>query len=200
MDEKKEQEKGNGENVEKRQESEGNGSESQSGEQKSEEEVLKDRLLRLAAEFDNYKKRVAVEIEGAKNIGKAEILKGLLPIIDEFELAIDSMPSDNIKKGIELIYSNFIDLLESEGLKCIDTSGKYDPYVHEIITTRESDKKEGTILETVRKGYTFNNILLRPAAVVVSKSKEEDSAGGQKGQQGGSDSGDDAGKKSKSDA
>jgi molecular chaperone GrpE len=133
---------------------------------------LKERLLRLAAEFDNYKKRVAKEIENAKTLGKAELMKKLLPTIDEFELALSVSKESKEIKGFQMIYSNFIDSLKSEGLSEIETNGKYDPYKHEIILTRESKEKEGTIIEVVRKGYMLNDILLRPATVIVAKNKE----------------------------
>jgi molecular chaperone GrpE len=134
---------------------------------------MKDKLLRLAAEFDNYKKRSAKELEAAKDMGKAELVKTLLPTLDEFELALsalnDSEHDRQHLKGVELVFSNILGSLRSAGLKEVDSKGKYDPYRHEIIMTRESKEPEGTIIEVVRKGYTFNNMLLRPSAVIVSK-------------------------------
>ena len=133
---------------------------------------LKDRLLRLAAEFDNYKKRTAKENENAKLLGKAELMRKLLPTLDEFELALSVSSKENKEiKGFEMIFSNFLDTLRSEGLEVIETDGRYDPYKHEIILTKESDKEEGSILEVVRKGYMLNGILLRPATVIVAKAK-----------------------------
>ncbi|MGA3020409.1 MAG: nucleotide exchange factor GrpE [Candidatus Micrarchaeales archaeon] len=137
---------------------------------------IKDRLLRLAAEFDNYKKKTAKDIDSAKNIGKAELIKNLLPAIDEFELALYALTNSakescNVK-GVELVFSNVIGTLKNSGLKEIEAKGKYDPYKHEIILTRDSKEEEGTIVEIVRKGYTFNDLLLRPTAVIVSKGKE----------------------------
>ena len=131
---------------------------------------LKDRLLRLAAEFDNYKKRVAKDLDGSKSTGKAELMKKLLTIVDEFELAIAAMGkgSDNIR-GVELLFSNFMDILKGEGLKEIDSRGVFDPYKHEIMLAKESNEKEGTILEVVRKGYSVNGMMLRPVSVIVSK-------------------------------
>lgn len=135
---------------------------------------LRERLLRLAAEFDNYKKRVAKNIEDAKLVGKAELMKKLLQTIDEFELALSVSSKDSKEiKGFEMIYSNLIDILKSEGLKEIETNGRYDPFKHEIILAKESNEKEGTILEVVRKGYMLNDILLRPATVIVAKPKEQ---------------------------
>ncbi len=130
---------------------------------------LKDRLLRLAAEFDNYKKRSARETDSAKLIGKAELARRLLPIVDEFELAINAIElKDSVDKGIALVFSNFIDVLKKEGLREIGSDGAFDPYRHEIMLTRNASEKEGEIVEVVRKGYMFNGIMLRPASVIVS--------------------------------
>ena len=134
-------------------------------------EDLNDRHLRLAAEFDNYKKRVAKDIENSRKAGKAELVSKLLPILDEFEIAISSIENPNSKKGIELIFSNFVTALRNEGLSEIDAEGIYDPYKHEIMMVAESKESEGTIIETVRKGYMFNGIMLRPASVIISKPK-----------------------------
>ncbi len=143
------------------------------GEMTSELDETKDRLLRLAAEFDNYKKRVAKENEELRNLSKAELVKKIIPVLDEFELAIDAMSDSKndeyMVKGMELIYSNLSSTLKNEGLSVIETQGVYDPYRHDIIMTRESEKKPGTILDVVRKGYQFNNLLVRPASVIVAK-------------------------------
>jgi molecular chaperone GrpE len=134
---------------------------------------VKDRLLRLAAEFDNYKKKTAKDIDGAKGLGKAELARMLLPTLDEFELALMALSESNNDKthtkGVELIFSNVVGTLKGAGLKEIEAKGKYDPYRHEIIMTKESSEPEGTILEVVRKGYLFGDIMLRPSAVIVSK-------------------------------
>jgi len=134
---------------------------------------LKDRLLRLAAEFDNYKKRMAKDIDNSKLVGKAELIKKLLSTLDEFELAlsVSSRESKEIK-GFEMLFSNFIGALRSEGLQEVETNGKYDPYKHEIVLARESEEEEGSILEVVRKGYMLNGVLLRPATVIVAKAKQ----------------------------
>jgi molecular chaperone GrpE len=136
---------------------------------------LKERLLRMAAEFDNYKKRVAKEIDASKTIGKIELMKKVLPTLDEFELALMAMGKDGEHaKGIELVYSNFVSSLKGAGLKEIDVDGKFDPYKHEIMLSKESKEKEGTIIGVIRKGYTFNDIVVRPASVIISKGEGED--------------------------
>lgn len=137
-------------------------------EPQSETAELKDRLLRLAAEFDNYKKRVAKDLDAAKSVGKVEMVKKLLPTLDEFELALQAMKDAEHARGVEMVYSNFLDALKSQGLEEIPAKGKADPFKHEVILARESDKKEGEIIEVVRKGYTLNGILIRPSSVIVS--------------------------------
>lgn len=133
---------------------------------------LKDQLLRLAAEFDNYKKRVKKEIENAESTGKASLLRNMLPVIDEFDLAMIAVSDSKekaIAKGIEMLYSNFMDALKKEGLGEVEADGIFDPHKHETVMVRESDERDGTILETVKKGYMFEGMLLRPASVIISK-------------------------------
>ncbi|MCL4364730.1 MAG: nucleotide exchange factor GrpE [Candidatus Marsarchaeota archaeon] len=133
---------------------------------------VKDRLLRLAAEFDNYKKRVAKDMDGAKDIGRADTIARLLPTLDEFELALGSSDrKDEHMKGIELVFSNFVSALKGQGLREIEVDGRFDPYRHEIVLSRDSDRPEGEILEVIRKGYMLNNIMLRPASVIISRGK-----------------------------
>ncbi len=101
-------------------------------------------------------------------------MRKILPTLDEFELAIKAMGNDEEHaKGIGLVYTNFVKALKSAGLKEIEVDGAFDPYKHEIMVAQESDKKEGTILEVIRKGYMFNEIVIRPAAVIVAKQKVE---------------------------
>lgn len=133
----------------------------------------KERFLRLAAEFDNYKKRVAKEMENAKDLGRAEVIKKLLTTVDEFELAISSIKEDDAHvRGIALVFSNFISSLKDLGVKEIEAKGRYDPYRHEIVLAEESNRPEGEILKVVRKGYMLNGIMIRPASVIIAKGKE----------------------------
>ncbi len=135
---------------------------------------IKERFLRLAAEFDNYKKRAAKDMESAKGRGKAELMVKILPVLDEFELAAETLDMENDKeRGIALVFSNLYDIMKKEGLREIESIGIFDPYKHEIILAKESEKKEGTIIKAIRKGYMFNEIMLRPAYVIVSKGAGE---------------------------
>lgn len=172
-EEKKEEAKPSGES--KPQVQNGKGKNETQEHKPDENAEMKERLLRLAAEFDNYKKRMAKDVDEAKNTGKAELVRKILPTLDEFEIAINAMGNEksDARKGIELMYSNLYDSLKREGLKTVDSEGRYDPYKHEIVLVREGEGDEGMILETIRKGYTFNSILIRPASVIVSKGKQK---------------------------
>ena len=144
--------------------------ESEESDNANEAADLRDRLLRLAAEFDNYKKRVAKDIDSSKRLGKAELMRSVVPVLDEFELAIDAKGlDDDTAKGIELVYSNLVESLKREGLRVIDSNGKFDPFRHEIMLTKESGEEDGTIIGVTRKGYVMGDILIRPASVIVSK-------------------------------
>lgn len=136
---------------------------------------MREQMLRIAAEFDNYKKRVKKDIEGAESLGKAALIKDMLPIIDEFELAmiaVNGTKDRNLARGIEMLYSNFMDVMKKEGLKEVNADGTFDPYKHETVMVKESSEKDGTILEVVKKGYMFEDRLIRPASVIISKATE----------------------------
>lgn len=161
---------------EKREKDQQESSEPKEAPNKNEESAeLRERLLRLAAEFDNYKKRVAKEIDESKSLGKAEFVRKILPTLDEFELAIAAMDGGNgSAKGIEMVYANLLAALKAEGLQQIDGKGKADPYKHDVVMVREDGKEDGTIIEVVRKGYAFNGMLIRPASVIISKGKAQE--------------------------
>ena len=126
-------------------------------------------LQRLQAEFENYKKRN--ENDNAKFIKLAnkELIKQLLPILDNFQLAFQNKDSKEFVKGMELIYSNFFSILEENGLKKIDCKGKFDPYKHEVLLTEKSKQEPETILEELQSGFTLNGEVIRNAKVKVSK-------------------------------
>jgi len=152
----------------------------QQEQEKPQEEDFREKFLRMAAEFDNYKKRTRSDVDNAKRVGKAEMLRSLLLVLDEFELAlINAEANENndksFMKGIEMVYSNFLEALRKEGLDEMNATGMFDPYRHEIIMTREdSRRKPGTIIEVTKKGYLFGDTVLRPASVIVAKEKTED--------------------------
>lgn len=142
---------------------------------KKEYDELKEQMLRIAAEFDNYKKRTRNDVENARSIGKAEAIGGLLPVLDEFELAMLSMTKADptLAKGVEMIFSNMVDALNALGLKEVKAEGLYDPHFHEPILTMESDRKPGTILQVTKKGYMLNDLLIRPASVIIAGDRKD---------------------------
>jgi molecular chaperone GrpE len=149
---------------------------------KSEEQIkeLEDRLLRLAAEFDNYRKRTNKEFSYLVKNANEKLILQLLDTLDNFQRALDSAKTsndyENFHKGVELIYTHMKDLLAKEGLKEIDAIGKpFDPNFHEAVTQAESDEyKEGIVMEEISKGYLLNDRLLRASKVVVSKGKSKE--------------------------
>jgi len=132
---------------------------------------LTETLQRLQAEFENYKKRNEKECSDYKSYAQEQLIKQLLIIIDNFELALQNHNSpQEFSKGVELIYAQLFSLLEDKGLKVIKAKGeKFDPYKHEAMLTEESKKKPNTVLEELQKGYTLNEKVIRHTKVKVSK-------------------------------
>ncbi|MFH1506496.1 MAG: nucleotide exchange factor GrpE [archaeon] len=132
---------------------------------------LTDTLQRLQAEFENYKKRLEKDACDFRNHATAETIKKLLPILDNFELALNKADKkDDFYKGMELIFAQFIDILEEQGLKIIPCIGeKFDPYKHEALLTEKCDKAPNTVTEELQKGYMLNNKLIRHSKVKVAK-------------------------------
>ncbi|MFH1701460.1 MAG: nucleotide exchange factor GrpE [Candidatus Zixiibacteriota bacterium] len=146
-----------------------------------------ERYIRLAAEFDNYKKRTAREFGDLIKTANTRLLRSLVQIADNFERALDKNNiNDNVeayKQGIELIYNQFAELLIKENVKPIEAIGKaFDPNLHEAMIQQNSDDyEEGVVMEEIQKGYQINDRVLRHAGVIVSsgpkpkKDKEENS-------------------------
>jgi len=134
---------------------------------------LYDKFLRLAAEFENYKKRTAKEYARVVDMASDSILREFLDVVDDFERAKTHAGSDadTLAQGLELIYSKLLELLSRHGVRQIDSIGKsFDPMYHEAIMQIESaDKDDGSIVEEIQKGYSINNRVLRPARVIVTR-------------------------------
>ena len=139
-----------------------------------ERDAAQDRLLRTAAEFDNYRKRVERERRDQGDAMIADALTDLLPIIDDLERALQA-PSgsdgDALRKGVELIHRQMLDLLRKRGVKTIQAVGAdFDPRFHESIVSEAAvDRREGEVLQELRRGYMLGERLLRPAMVKVAK-------------------------------
>lgn len=132
--------------------------------------------LFLMAEFDNYRKRTVKEkAELIKNGGEKAML-GLLPVIDDFERAIDAIDKssdvESLKEGVDLIYNKFMKYLESQQVKPMESTGTdFDADVYEAVTTfpAPDESMKGKVIDTVQKGYTINEKVLRHAKVVVGQ-------------------------------
>lgn len=132
-----------------------------------------DRLLRLAAEFENYKKRTRREWELHEKQANAGLVKGLLHVLDDFNRALEASgdAGENFKAGVRLISASLTGILGSNGLSEIDAAGKpFDPQVHEAVGEVETgDIEPGHVAEVLQRGYMFNDQVLRPARVLVAK-------------------------------
>jgi len=139
-----------------------------------EKDTLQDRLLRTAAEFDNYRKRVERERREYSEYAGADILSDMLPIVDDLERALQA-PSggeaDSFRRGVELIHKQMTDLLRKRGVKSIEAVGtQFDPRYHEaVIQEVSSEHREGEVMAELRRGYTLGDRLLRPTTVKVAK-------------------------------
>jgi molecular chaperone GrpE len=137
-----------------------------------------DQLLRLGAEFENYKKRVQKEKSDLIKFGNESLLKALLPILDNLERTIDHGKKMNengpLLQGAEIILRQFLTILERFGVKPVAAMGEsFDPEKHEALSQAESDQEPDRVISELEKGYLFHERLLRPAKVVVSKALPE---------------------------
>ena len=137
---------------------------------------LNNRFLRLYAEFENYRKRTNKERLDLITNANSDLLKDLIPVIDDFERAItnnaDADDIEGIKEGFSLIYNKYKGLLQSKGLKAMEAKGEvFDPELHEAIANlpTEDKKMKGKVIDDVEKGYFLNEKVLRFAKVVVGQ-------------------------------
>lgn len=136
-----------------------------------------DRLLRLTADFDNYRKRAVRDRDDAVRNAQERILSKLLPVVDNFEMAMlaantaENASVDSLKAGVQMIQSQLKGVLSESGVEEIDATGKpFDPNLHEAVSQVESTEvAEGVVLQQLRKGYKMRDRLMRAATVVVAK-------------------------------
>ena len=146
-------------------------------ERASKAEEYWDRLLRQTADFDNFKKRAAREKTETAQYASYSLLQKLLPVLDNFEMALAAAQvakeakNDSLQSGVVMIQQQLKNVLLESGLEEIDATGKpFDPNFHEAISEMESaEVAEGKVLQQLRKGYKLKDRLLRPATVIVAK-------------------------------
>jgi len=141
----------------------------------AEAEELRDQYLadlkRVAADFDNYRKRVAREREALVTRAHAGLVEAILPVLDDLGRALEAAglhEEAKLEDGVRLVHRQLSDVLAREGLQEIPTDVPFDPHVHEALAAIPSDAEEGTILEVVQRGYLLGDRVLRPARVVVA--------------------------------
>jgi molecular chaperone GrpE len=132
---------------------------------------LQDRLRRSLADFDNARKRFEQQRSDFIQFAAADLVKNLLPVLDDFERALKvETTHQNYAKGVELIYQRFFDTLKRMGLEPFDSAGKpFDPNLHQAVDRAQSEEHEDqTVLAEFQRGYNFKGKLLRPAMVKVA--------------------------------
>ena len=129
--------------------------------------------LRLAADFDNYRKRVAREQAALTARANERLLHELLPVLDDLERALEAAAEHEeakLEEGVRLVHQALVGLVERHGLSEIDTDGGFDPYVHEALLSQPGEgAAEGSVLQVLQKGYRLGERVLRPARVIVAE-------------------------------
>ena len=142
---------------------------------KAERDALQDRLLRTAAEFDNYRKRIDRERREQSESAATNLLAEVLPVVDNLERALQA-PSgpeaSGYRAGVELIHRQLVDLLRKRGVTTFEALGTdFDPRIHQAVSQEASDThRDGEVMEELQRGYMLGERLLRPAMVKVAKS------------------------------
>jgi molecular chaperone GrpE len=133
--------------------------------------ALEDQLKRVAADFDNYRKRAVRERAELTTLANERLVKELIPILDDLERALIAAAEHEeatLEEGVRLVHRSLAHLLEREGLKEIATEGQFDPHVHEALLSQPSEHEEGAVIDVVQKGYKLGERVLRPARVVIA--------------------------------
>ena len=134
---------------------------------------LNERIVRLTADFDNFRKRAQREKDEARQFANQGLLEKLLPVLDNFEMALtavkDADPS--VRDGVQMILDQLLGVLKESGVEPVDATGQpFDPNLHDALSQEETTEvEEGTVVQQVQRGYKLNDRLVRPARVVVAK-------------------------------
>lgn len=147
---------------------------------RKEEVDFKAKYFYLAAEFDNYRKRMEREKENLLKYGNERVLSDLLQVVDNFERMIDMLRPDQDQKiknmvvGLDMVRKQFLDAVTKHGLIPIESVGKeFDPNFHEAVAQEYAEgKKPNEVIKEFQKGYSLNGRLIRPSKVVVSSDKQ----------------------------
>ncbi len=145
---------------------------------KRERDEYLDLAKRTKADFENFRKRMTTEVQAATARGKGELLREVVPVLDDLERAIQAAgldpegdSDDGLAHGVLLVFRSLRDSLSRNGVEAVDPKGeKFDPMAHEALSTASAEGVEsGTVVEVMQKGYRLGEQLIRPARVVVSE-------------------------------
>ncbi len=133
-----------------------------------------ERLLRTTADFENFKKRAAREREDATRYANESLIKKLVPVLDNFEMALAAagqQKAESLQAGVAMIHQQLRSVLLESGLEEVDATGKpFDPNWHEAVSQQDAaEVPEGHVLQQLRKGYKLRDRLIRPATVIVAR-------------------------------
>ncbi|MDI6719315.1 MAG: nucleotide exchange factor GrpE [Methanomicrobiales archaeon] len=135
---------------------------------------LQDRYIRLAADFDNYRKKFDRERDAIVSLANQNLIAELLVIVDDFERALASIESEENREGLEMLQKNFLKILESHGLQAIECLGKkFDPNLHDVLAQEASECESGTVLEEYQKGYMLRSRVIRPSKVKIAEDSRD---------------------------
>ena len=149
----------------------------------AEVQKYKDESLRRAAEMDNYRKRMAKELEQSRKFSNQGLLMELLPVLDNFGMGMQMAEQEQgsmLYQGMSMVQGQLSEFFTSQGVKAVEVEagGDFDPNFHEAVSQEVTTEiEEGKVLRVVRRGYFIGDRLLRPANVIVAKSQEEAAAG-----------------------
>ncbi len=138
------------------------------------DEYLND-LQRVAADFENYRKRTARDQASLVARAHERLVSELLPILDDLERALEAASKHEeakLEEGVRLVHRSLQSALEREGLSEIDAEGYFDPHRHEALLSQPSDLDEGQVIQVLQKGYSLGDRVLRPARVVIAAPRE----------------------------
>ena len=134
---------------------------------------LNERIVRLTADFDNFRKRAQRDKDEARQFANQGLLERLLPILDDFEMALTAVKDadSSVRDGVQMILDQLLSVLKESGVEPVDALGQpFDPNLHEALSQEETtEAEEGTVVQQVQCGYKLNDRLVRPARVVVAK-------------------------------
>ena len=141
-------------------------------------------LKRVAADFENFRKRSAREQESLVARAHERLMKALLPVLDDLERALEAASEHEearLEEGVKLVERELRGALEREGLEEVATDGQFDPHVHEALLSQPSEADDGAVIEVLQKGYRLGDRVLRPARVVISQGQPQEQETAQEG-------------------